>query len=99
MLEPTRAKGIRLQHHEDVQTYGRQRVRVGADKDQHEVVEVLDWTGCKNTKIRFVVQSKFNDLLQLPDEACIIIMALLAFLAYIWLSTLCLSEFPIGLFT
>lgn len=41
MLEPTRAKGIRLQHHEDVQTYGRQRV--GADKDQHEVVEVLDW--------------------------------------------------------
>ena len=57
------------------------------------------WTGCKNTKIRFVVQSKFNDFLQLPDEACIIIMALLAFLAYIWLSTLCLSEFPIGLFT
>jgi len=57
------------------------------------------WTGCKNTKIRFVVQSKFNDLLQLPDEASIIIMALLAFLAYIWLSTLCLSEFPIGLFT
>ena len=41
MLEPTRTKGIRFRYHEDVHREGCQRV--GADKDQHEVVEVLDW--------------------------------------------------------